>query len=157
MTRLVLPHDRRANRTSGLLWCLGATILPSVCIAFAWRPLSSDHVGLLLGAVIAGGFICWTGNNLISGTYTSKQGNYRRDESPIRYWIHTIVVAAATFLVLLFWIHQIRVVTGGSMKPDANRVEVTGLRPSPLPHHRTCGSASGGSNQTTETGREPSP
>jgi uncharacterized protein YjbJ (UPF0337 family) len=40
---------------------------------------------------------------------------------------------------------------------QANRVEVTGLRPSPLPHHRTCGSASGGSNQTTETGRKPSP
>ena len=38
-----------------------------------------------------------------------------------------------------------------------NRVEVTGLRPSPLPHHRTCGSASGGSYQTTETGRDLSP
>ena len=38
-----------------------------------------------------------------------------------------------------------------------NRVEVTGLRPSPLPHHRTCGSASGGSYQTPETGRDLSP
>ena len=42
-------------------------------------------------------------------------------------------------------------------KDRANRVEVTGLRPSPLPHHRTCGSASGGSYQTTETGRDLSP
>jgi len=30
----------------------------------------------------------------------------------------------------------------------ANRVEVTGLRLSPLPHHPACGSAPGGSNQT---------
>ena len=29
-----------------------------------------------------------------------------------------------------------------------NRVEVTGLRLSPLPHHPACGSAPGGSNQT---------
>ena len=29
-----------------------------------------------------------------------------------------------------------------------NRVEVTGLRTSPLPHHRTCGSASGGYRAT---------
>lgn len=121
MTRIVLPHDRRSNRTSGLLWCMGATILPSIWIAFAWRPLGSEHVGLLLGAVIAGGFIHWTGSNLISGTYTSKQGNYRRDEFPIRYWIHTIVIAVAMFLVLLFWIHQIRVVTGGSMESRANK------------------------------------
>jgi hypothetical protein len=31
---------------------------------------------------------------------------------------------------------------------DPNRVEVTGLRLSPLPHHPACGSAPGGSNQT---------
>ena len=31
-----------------------------------------------------------------------------------------------------------------------NRVEVTGLRLSPLPHHPACGSAPGGSNQITE-------
>ena len=121
MTRLVLPHDRRSNRSSGLLWCMGATVIPSIWIAFAFRPLGSEHVGLLLGAVISGGFIYWTGSNLISGTYTSKQGNYRRDESPIRYWIHTVVIAAATSLVLLFWIHQIRVVTGGPMEPNANK------------------------------------
>ena len=30
----------------------------------------------------------------------------------------------------------------------ANRVGVTGLRPSPLPHHPACGSAPGGSNET---------
>ena len=33
-------------------------------------------------------------------------------------------------------------------RTDANRVEVTGLRLSPLPHHPACGSAPGGSNQT---------
>jgi glycerol uptake facilitator-like aquaporin len=121
MTRLVLPHDRKSNRTSGLLWCMGATILPSIWISFAFRPLVSEHIGLLLGAVIAGGFIYWTWSNLISGTYTSKQGNYRRDESPIRYWVHTIMIAAVTFLVLLFWIYQIRVVTGGSIEPNANK------------------------------------
>jgi hypothetical protein len=42
-------------------------------------------------------------------------------------------------------------------KDRENRVEVTGLRPSPLPHHRTCGSASGGSYQTAETVRDLSP
>jgi MFS superfamily sulfate permease-like transporter len=31
---------------------------------------------------------------------------------------------------------------------ETNRVEATGLRPSPLPHHPACGSAPGGSNQT---------
>ena len=34
-------------------------------------------------------------------------------------------------------------------KPE-NRVEVTGLRLSPLPHHPACGSAPGGSSQITE-------
>ena len=48
-------------------------------------------------------------------------------------------------------------VAGQPPQTFANRVEVTGLRPSPLPHHRTCGSASGGSYQTTETGRDLSP
>jgi hypothetical protein len=33
---------------------------------------------------------------------------------------------------------------------NKNRVEVTGLRLSPLPHHPACGSAPGGSNQITE-------
>jgi len=32
----------------------------------------------------------------------------------------------------------------------ANRVEVTGLRLSPLPHHPACGSAPGGSSQIIE-------
>jgi len=100
---------------------MGATILPSIWISFACRPLVSEHIGLLLGAVIAGGFIYWTGSNLILGTYASKQGNYRRDECPIQYWIHTIMIAAVTFLVLLFWIHQIRVVTGGSIEPNAKK------------------------------------
>lgn len=139
MTRLVLPHDRRSNRASGLLWSMVATILPSVWIAYASRPFGSEHVGLLLGAVIAGGFIYWTGSNLISGTYTSKQGIYRRDESPVRYWIHTIAIAAATILMLLFWIHQIRVVTGDLMEPNANkpRHATSTSRPVSMifPHH----------------------
>jgi hypothetical protein len=125
MPRLVLPHDRRSSRTSGLLWCMGATILPSIWMAFGWRLLGSEHVGLFLGAVIAGGFIYWTGSNHISVIYTSKQGNYRRDESPIRYWIHTIVIAAFTSLALAFWIHQIRVVTGTSMEPNANKASLS--------------------------------
>lgn len=36
-------------------------------------------------------------------------------------------------------------------------VDVTGWRPAPLSHHRTCGPASGGSNQTMEAGLEPPP
>jgi hypothetical protein len=35
-------------------------------------------------------------------------------------------------------------------KPKPNRVEVTGLRLSPLPHHSACGFAPGGSSQITE-------
>ncbi len=124
MARLVLPHEQRPHRVSGLLWCMAATVLPSIGIALACRPFSTEHIGLLLGSVIAGGFIYWTGSNLISRTYTSKQGVYRRDDSPIRYWIYTIVIAAATFLVLLFWIHQVRVVAGGSMEPNANKTLV---------------------------------
>ena len=124
MARLVLPHEQRSNRFSGLFWCMAATAIPSIGIALACRPFTKEHVGLLLGSVIAGGFIYWTGSNLISGIYTSKQGVYRRDESPIRYWIHTIVIAAATFLVLLFWIHQVRLVAGRSMEPNANKTLV---------------------------------
>gem|GEM_PF-7057659 len=81
--------------------------------------MGAEHVGLLLESIIAGGFVYWTGSNLTSGIYTSKQGVYRRDEAPFRYWIHTIVIAAATVMVLLFWIYQIRLVTGGLSTMDA--------------------------------------
>ena len=131
MARLVLPHEQVSNRVSGLLWCIAATVLPSIGIALACRPFTTEHVGLLLGSVIAGGFIYWTGSNLISGIYTSKQGVYRRDESPIRYWIHTIVIAAGTFLVLLFWIHQVRLVAGRSMEPKCEQDARGNRRQSP--------------------------
>ncbi|HBJ83692.1 MAG TPA: hypothetical protein DDZ88_07465 [Verrucomicrobiales bacterium] len=88
------------------------TVLPSIVIALVWRPLGADQIGLLLGSVIAGGFTSWTVSNFLSGVYTSKQGIYRRDEAPIRYWTHTIIIAAATVLVIFYWIHQIREVTG---------------------------------------------
>ena len=56
------------------------------------------------------------------------------------------------------WIDHVEL-TGAEFEPwneaalirqieEPNRVEVTGLRLSPLPHHPACGSAPGGSNQT---------
>lgn len=121
----ILPHRRRVRQSQrqelrmkpegkplrGLLWSMAATVLPSIGIALARSPFGSKHIGLLLGSVIAGGFVYWTGCNLISGTYTSKQGAYRRKDSPIRYWMHTALIAAATCLALLYWLNQIWVIT----------------------------------------------
>ena len=95
----------------GLLWSMAVTVLPSIGIALARNPFGSKHIGLLLSSVIAAGFIYWTGCSLLSGTYTSKQGSYRREDSPIRYWMHTALIAAATCLALLYWLNQIWVIT----------------------------------------------
>jgi hypothetical protein len=97
-----------------------------------WRSPGADLVGLFLGAVIAGGFIYWTAANIFSGVHTSKQGIYRRDESPIRYWIHTIIIAAATALLIFYWFYQIFAVTGAQSKiQSANKTSL--LMPDPLP------------------------
>lgn len=121
MSRHVLPHGQGAEGSRGFLWCMAAPVLPSIGIALAWRPFTTEPIGLMLGSVITGGFICWTGSNLISGVVTSKQGVCRRDEAPIRYWVHSIAIAAATFLVLLFWLHQIGVVAAGLAEPGADK------------------------------------
>jgi hypothetical protein len=116
MTRLVLPHERRSNRSNGFFWCMASTSLPSIVIAIVWRPSGTDLIGLFLGAVIAGGFISWTAGNVLSAVYTSKQGIYRRDESPIRYWIHTIIIAVATALLIFYWLYQISAIAGAQSK-----------------------------------------
>ena len=134
MTRLILPHERSSNRSNGFFWCMAATVLPSILIAIVWRPPGADLIGLLLGSVIAGGFISWTAGNVFSGVYTSKQGVYRRDESPIRYWIHTIIIAAATVLLIFYWFHQICMVAGAQSKiQSANKTSLLTPDPPPVP------------------------
>lgn len=116
MTRQLDPRNggqiAGAHRSLGLLWCMLGTVVPSSGMALIYRPLGADHIGLLLGSVIAGGFIYWTASNVFTGVYTSKQGIYRRAEAPIRYWLHTIVIAAATAVTIFYWFHQVRAVTG---------------------------------------------
>lgn len=112
MTRFLLPHDKKSMRCSGLLWCIVATVLPSIAVAVVWRPIGPDHIGLLLGSVLVGSFIYVTGSSLTSKVFTNKQVVYRRNESPIRYWIHTTIITAATILLLFFWIRQMGIVVG---------------------------------------------
>lgn len=102
---------------------MAVTVLPSIVIGFVWHPLGTDHIELLLGSVIAGGFTFWTVSNFIRGVYTSMQGIYKRDEAPILYWTHTIIISAATALVIFYWFHQIRAVTGRqSVNKSSSRI-----------------------------------
>lgn len=118
---------------------MAATILPSIVIAIVWRPPGADLIGLFLGAVIAGGFISWTASNVFSGVYTSRQGIYRRDESPIRYWIHTIIIAAATALLIFYWFYQIFAVAGAQSKSQsANKTSLLTPDPPPVPAAMTA-------------------
>ena len=66
----------------------------------------------MLAAVISGGFLYWSGSNLLTGIYRSKQGVYKRDEAPIRYWANTVIVALATVGAICFLIHQVLLVVG---------------------------------------------
>jgi len=61
------------------------------------------------------------------------------------------IIAYALVMKLIHYLEIFDMISSGSTsrsKMRANRVEVTGLRLSPLPHHPACGSAPGGSNQT---------
>jgi hypothetical protein len=85
-------------------------MIPALIVGIQCRPFTQEHIGLALGSVIAGGFIHWTSSNLLSGVFRSRQGNYRRSEAPIRYWLNTAFIAVGTVFAIWFLIHQSLVV-----------------------------------------------
>ena len=110
MVKLLLPEEKMEQRTVPVWVCFGLTVVPAVVLGVWCRPFSQDHIGLLLGAGIAGGFIYWTSANLLTGVYRSRQGNYRRSEKPLAYWFHTAVVAGFTGFALCALVNQARIV-----------------------------------------------
>ena len=110
MQRFLLSHERRSSQPLGIVWCFVATVLPSTALVLTHLPFGDEHFGLLLISTIAGGFIWWTGNNVISGVFTSNQGIYRRDQAPLRYWLLTFIIATGTALIIFGWLHQARTI-----------------------------------------------
>ena len=90
-------------------------MIPAIIFGLRSRPFTQEHIGLLLAALCAGGTIYWTASNLLTGVFTSRQGNYKRSEAPVRYWLNTGFVAMGTVLAIWFLVHQAAVVS------DSNR------------------------------------
>ncbi len=110
MSRLILPEER-PRRRAGYVWaCLGLTLIPALILAFRSRPFTQEHIGLLLAALSAGACIYWTASNLLTGVFISSQGNYKRRDAPIRYWLNTGLVAMGTALAIAYLVHQAAVV-----------------------------------------------
>jgi zinc transporter ZupT len=110
MAKLILPDERPRDQTFPVLLCFGLTLIPALALGAWCRPFTQEHIGLALAAVIAGGFIYWTSSNLLTGIFKSRQGNHRRSEAPIRYWLNTAFIAAGTIMTVWFLIHQSLVV-----------------------------------------------
>lgn len=110
MPKYVLPEERSRRGAYPLLLCFALTLIPALVLGIRCRPFTQEHIGLALAAVIAGGFIYWTSSNLLTGEFRSRQGNYRRSEAPIRYWLNTAFIAAGTVMTIWFLIHQSLVV-----------------------------------------------
>lgn len=114
MAKFVLPEEKPQSQAFPLLFCMVLTGVPAVVLGIWCRPFTQEHLGLALAAVIAGAFIYWTASNLLSGEFRSRQGNYRRSEAPIRYWLHTAFIAVGTGFTIWFLIHQSLVVLAAS-------------------------------------------
>jgi hypothetical protein len=106
MTKLSLPEDRRCSHIPRLLICLGLTTIPALVLTVMFRPLSQHHIGLILASIVSGGFLHWTSSNLLTATYTSRQGVYQRANAPFRYWIHTVFISILTTISIYYLIHQ---------------------------------------------------
>lgn len=87
--------------------CFGLTLIPAVVVGFWFRPFTQEHIKLLILSSCAGGTLYWTSSNLLTGVFTSRQGNYRRDEDPLRYWLLTAVVGLGALMTIWMLIHQI--------------------------------------------------
>ena len=110
MAKYILPEERPRDQTFPVLLCMGLTVVPALVLGIWCRPFTQEHLGLGIAAVSAGGFIWWTSSNLLTGEFRSRQGNYRRSEAPIRYWLHTAFIAVGTIFTIWFLIHQSLVV-----------------------------------------------
>ena len=96
-----LLENCQLKKSNHLLYlCFGFTVIPALIYVLLFLPYTGDHFGLTLSSIISGGFIYWTLTNLTSGIYTSKQGVYKKSETPIKYWINTTIIALFTALAI---------------------------------------------------------
>jgi len=110
MAKFILPGEQPRGQAFPLLLCFALTLIPALVLGIRCRPFTHEHIGLALAAVIAGGFIHWTSSNLLTGVFRRRQGNYRRSETPVRYWLNTAFIAAGTVMTIGYLIHQSLVV-----------------------------------------------